>query len=155
MMIDGVWISPPMVPELCRDLGVHRTTITRWMKQRRLPNAIRKLLDITGNGALEHIHADWQGWKIDPKDGDLIFPLGEGARRMTITNREIMLMPIRYQQVSALTHKADELAARVADQDRKIRELTERCEAQAARIEELETVLAGYTAGSVVALPRR
>lgn len=155
-MIDGVWISPPMIPQLTQELGVHRTTVSRWMQRRKLPTAVHKLLDITTNGALRHIHPAWEEWNIDVRNGDLILPTYRRGTRETITATEVTLMPIRYEQVQALTDKADALTARCQAQERMIQELTERCEAQAARIEDLETQLAGYTAGSVVAMrPRR
>ena len=49
MLIGDVWISPPMVPELSERTGVHRTTVQRWLKTKKIPEAMYQLLDLLLN----------------------------------------------------------------------------------------------------------
>ena len=150
MMIGDVWISPPMIPDLCRRLDVCRKTVRRWMQKGRLPKPVYDLLDITENGNLARIHSDWEGWNIDPREGHLISP-----NRLTVDTGKIMSIELRYQQIAALQRKIEDLQACGERQDKELRELTELSKTQAARIAELETALAGYTEGTVVAMRSR
>ena len=68
MLIGDVWISPPMVGELTEQLGVHATTVRRWLKKATIPKASYLLLELFQNGSIARIHDAWSGWVIAPQD---------------------------------------------------------------------------------------
>lgn len=72
--------------------GVHRSTVARWRLSKRFPPAIARLAELELNGRLELIHDHWQGWRIDPRSGELIAPGG-----FTYKPGELLALPIRYQ----------------------------------------------------------
>ena len=96
MLIGDVWISPPMVAELSERTGVHRTTVQRWLRNRKIPKATYQLLDLLQNGSIARIHRAWSGWLIDRKSGHLVAPTG-----LEISAGEILAIPWRYQQLAA------------------------------------------------------
>ena len=104
MLIGDVWISPPMVPELSERTGVHRTTVQRWLKTKKIPEAMYQLLDLLLNGSLARIHGAWHGWHIDAGSGELITATG-----WRITAGEILAIQLRYQQLAALKVQNAEL----------------------------------------------
>ena len=106
MLIDGVWISPPMVDELSRRLGVHRTTVRRWMEQAKFPPAVLQLLLLLENGQLGDIHDAWQDWSLEPRTGRLRTPVGT-----SIAPGEILSIPYRLHLVTAQQRRIAELEA--------------------------------------------
>jgi len=140
-MIGEIWLTQQMVPNLSTRLGVHRSTIYRWLREGQLPPAMYALLDITENGRLGRIHNDWSAWRIDIRTGELVTPIVRRARNRRIKPGEIMSEQLRYQQISAL--KAGNQALR------------DRCKQLENRIEILEKYLADYERGTLVALPNR
>ena len=104
MLIGDVWITTPMVRELCNLTGVHRTTVQRWLTKRKLPRPIYLLLDLMLNGSIVRIHSAWSGFTIDANTGDLVTPLG-----WPIRPGEILALQLRYQQIAALQCEVREL----------------------------------------------
>lgn len=96
-LIGDVWLSPAMLPALCRLVDAHRTTARRWYERRRLPAAVYRLLEIAWHGRIERIHAAWSGWNINPRTGELVTPDG-----WTLTAGELAAVPLRYQELAAL-----------------------------------------------------
>ncbi len=104
MLIGDVWISPPMVGELTEQLGVHATTVRRWLRTATIPKASYLLLELFQNGSIARIHDAWSGWVIDSKAGHLIAPDG-----FKISAREILAITYRYLQLAALQCEVREL----------------------------------------------
>lgn len=94
-----------MLPALAELTGRHRTTVARWYQRRRLPAAVRCLVELAFGGRLERIHAAWAGWILDPKTGELETP---GGQRFTVG--ELLAVPYRYQELSELRAQLRELA---------------------------------------------
>ena len=109
MLIGDVWISPPMVDALCKQLGVHRTTVQRWLRKKTIPNAMYVLLDLLHNGSLARIHRAWDGWKLCPRDGVLIPPNGSRP----FAPGHLYAMQLNYQRISALKSENRELRNRL------------------------------------------
>ena len=149
MMIADIWLTPQMIPELCRELGVHRTTVARWLRERKLPKTVEALLDITHNGNLGRIHSKWNGWKIDPKGGDLMRPDRSFSRPMAVSAGEIMSTQYRFQQLSVLKSANAELTAKTESQEKTIEALRTQVADQQRVIERLETRLAELTGGNM------
>ena len=93
-----------MVPELSERTGVHRTTVQRWLKTKKIPKAIYQLLDLLLNGSIARIHGAWHGWSIDAGSGELITATG-----WRISAGEILAIPLRYQHLAALKVQNAEL----------------------------------------------
>ena len=110
MQIGDVWISPPMVAQLAELLGVHRTTVRRWIRNEQLPDAIYQLLDLLHNGSIARIHDAWSGWVIDTKTGHLMAPDG-----LEISASEILAITYRYAQLAALQCEVRELKRRLVE----------------------------------------
>lgn len=108
MDIDGVWITRAHLPALLQLCGVHRTTATRWLDRKTLPPAIHKLLLIAWEGHLGEIHAAWAGFKIHPKTGGLVDPLGYET-----SPGDLMAARLRRQYKAALEKENKELRAQV------------------------------------------
>ena len=104
MLIGDVWISPPMVGELTEQLGVHATTVRRWLRTATIPKASYLLLELLQNGLIARIHDAWCGWVIDTKAGHLIAPDG-----FKISAREVLAITYRYLQLAALQCEVREL----------------------------------------------
>ena len=99
-----------MVPDLSERTGVHRTTVQRWLKTRKIPAAMYQLLELLLNGSIARIHGAWSGWKIDASSGDLITATG-----WRISAGEILAMPLRYQYIAALEDDVRELKKQLRD----------------------------------------
>ena len=99
-----------MVPELSERTGVHRTTVQRWLKTKKMPKAMYQLLDLLLNGSIARIHGAWSDWKIDASSGDLITATG-----WRIAAGEILAMPLRYQYIAALEGDVRELKKQLRD----------------------------------------
>lgn len=110
MLIDNVWLTPAMVNELGQQLGVHRTTVARWIDKGTLPKSISMLLNLTRNGDLAGIHSAWSGWKIDIKDGRLLPPNGDPA----FEPGHLYAMQLKYQEISALKALVNDLRDQLA-----------------------------------------
>ena len=93
-----------MVPELSDRTGVHRTSVQRWLKTKKIPEAMYQLLDLLLNGSIARIHGAWHGWHIDAGSGELITATG-----WAITAGEVLAIPLRYQQLAALKVQNAEL----------------------------------------------
>ncbi len=149
MMIAGVWLTHQMVPDLSRDLGVHPTTVRRWLNNRALPRPVEALLDITHNGNLGRIHPDWRGWNINIKDGELVTPIIHRGGRRTYRHKDIFLMQITHQQLSTVRHENADLSAKVEGQKKTIQDLRSQIVEQQQLIEKLEARLGELTSGNV------
>ena len=99
-----------MVPELSERTGVHRTTVQRWLKTKKMPKAMYQLLDLLLNGSIARIHGAWSGWKIEASSGDLITASG-----WRITAGEILAMPFRYHYIAALEGDVRELKKQLSE----------------------------------------
>jgi len=151
MMPGEIWLTEPMIPEVCAKTGYHRTTVARWVKDQKFPKNIHILLDIITNGNLGHIHPLWDGYRIDVRDGELITPEVKRARNIRVKAREIYLTTIRYQQISALTIDKRELEARCESQERKIAEL----EKKVSELQKAQEYLDNISEPNVVAWRNR
>ena len=96
-----------------QQLGVHVTTVRRWLRTKKIPEATYVLLDLLHNGSIERIHPAWSGWSIDTRSGDLESPVGTRIRA-----GEILAIPLRRHQVSALECDVRELKKQLASRDR-------------------------------------
>lgn len=148
MMIGDIWLSPPMIPELSKTLGVDRTTIARWLENAKLPPAIYQLLDLIENGNLGRIHSDWDGWRINPKDGDLVTPIVHRAEHQTYRARDIFKMGIVYQHLRALKDENEKLRLQCKTQKKAITEKDE-------KIAELERYLDSIKERNVIEWRKR
>ena len=99
-----------MVPDLSERTGVHRTTVQRWLKTRKIPEAMYQLLDLLLNGSIARIHGAWSDWKIEASSGDLITASG-----WRITAGEILAIPFRYHYIAALEADVRELKKQLRD----------------------------------------
>jgi hypothetical protein len=84
---------------LMQRAGVHRSTVARWRRSRRFPRALERLAALELEGELAHIHAAWQGWRIDRR-GTLIAPGG-----MTYSPGELLALPVRFQLLHELERR--------------------------------------------------
>lgn len=134
MNVDGVTVNAQMIPELCKLTGNHRTTVSRWIEKGRLPPAIHRLLRILQNGDLGEISEQWSGWRLHPRLGQLFSP-NDPYRGFE---------PGHLHALGWTHHLKGELRRDNVD-------LREQCEAQAARIRELEGYLEAYASQNVVA----
>jgi hypothetical protein len=96
-LIDGLWITPQMFGELAEITGAHRTTVRRWYDRRRLPAAVRRLIELAWEGRLERLHGAWCGFRLDVKTGELETP--DGVR---ITPAELAALRYRYAELAEL-----------------------------------------------------
>ncbi len=149
MMIGEVWLTHQMVPDLCAELGVHRSTVARWLDKRKLPRTVEVLLDITHNGNLGRIHPSWNDWNIDVKSGELVTPIVQRGNRRTYRHVDILKIQLTYQQLSCLKSSNTELLAKVASQNTAIRKLHSRVSEQQRLIERLSSRLAMIAAGEI------
>lgn len=73
----GIFVSD----EWLRDVaGVHRTTVTRWRTEQRLPRSVSLLVRTMHDGELELVHDAWAGYRLDRKTGVLWTPEGWPCR---------------------------------------------------------------------------
>ena len=103
-LIGRVWLSPPMIGGLARELGVHRTTVARWIRCGRVPPAVEHYLDLKHNGHLGAISNAWDGWKLCARTGELVTPTGDVLRP-----GHVLSMPYQLHLVSALRQRVREL----------------------------------------------
>ena len=98
-----------MVDALCKQLGVHRTTVQRWLRRKTIPKAMYVLLDLLHNGSLARIHRAWAGWKLCPRDGVLIPPNGSRP----FAPGHLFAMQLNYQRIAAMKTQIRELRDQV------------------------------------------
>ena len=92
-----IWVTARDIPDICELTGAHRTTVARWITSKRFPVAVARLLDLIYNGNLAVIHADWNGFRVNPRTGELDTPLKRSS-----TAGEILAIPYRYQLIANL-----------------------------------------------------
>ena len=100
MLLRDVWLTRPMVGQICALTKLHRRTVERWLECGRIPETAYRLLDILQNGRIEQIHADWTGWTIDARHGHLVTPVGECIRP-----GQILAVPYRYHELATVRRK--------------------------------------------------
>lgn len=95
MLIRDVWLTRPMIDQICALTKLHRRTVERWIEHGRIPETAYRLLDILQNGRIEQIHADWTGWTIDAGHGHLVTPVGEciGLDKSSLSHTAITNSP--------------------------------------------------------------
>lgn len=111
MLIGDVWISPPMVAELSELTSVHVTTVRRWLRTKKLPEATYQLLDLLQNGSIARIHPAWSGWRLCPRDGVLIPPNGSRP----FAPGHLCAMQLNYQRIAAMRNQIRELKKQLRD----------------------------------------
>lgn len=107
MLIGEVWVNPGSANELAALMGVHRTTVQRWIDRKELPAPVYQLLLIRQHGKLGQLHDAWAGWSIDTRRGDLVTPVGD-----TILPAQILSVPYRLHQLAELQRKLSTLDRR-------------------------------------------
>jgi hypothetical protein len=85
--------------------GKHRTTILRWRLSGTWPPELVRLARLELEGDLALIHADWEGWRLDARSGELCAPLS----RLTFKPGRLLAIPLREQHVHALQRQLDSL----------------------------------------------
>lgn len=61
------------LPGRHRAAGVSRRTWRRWMNgEARIPPSVVALARILAGGSLDELHADWSGWRINRRTGELV-----------------------------------------------------------------------------------
>lgn len=113
MLIGDVWITHGAANAIAAKLGVHRTTVTRWIVRRQLPTAVYQLLKILQKGDLGVMHDAWAGWSVDTKRGDLVTPVGECIRP-----GHVLSLPYRLHQLGTVQRQLTECQRADADRDR-------------------------------------
>lgn len=108
------------IAELAELAGVDQATARRWKARKRLPEPVRRLLELTALGRLDVF--GWKGWRL--VHGELVSPEG-----WTFDPGHVMSLPILREQLRTLhverrkflglesqpepSHDADELLARI------------------------------------------
>lgn len=98
-----VWITTDW---LQRRTGKHRSTIARWRARGCIPTELERLARLELGGELELIHAQWAGWRLDPRSGTLVTPGGEPHAA-----GEIQCLGLLRQRVDALEAELAQLRA--------------------------------------------
>ena len=96
--------------------GKHRTTVYRWRQDGRFPPELERLAELELEGQLALIHDKWQGWKIDPRTGELVTPGGD-----RFMPAELVALPVQYQRLTELTRLANNVRGTERDPSRPIR----------------------------------
>jgi len=76
------------------------------MKNGEIPSTPHRLLELIQNGKLENIHADWAGWRICSRTGQMRTPNGDKVSQGDIQairdrKRQIAQMPLEMRQLRA------------------------------------------------------
>lgn len=87
--------------ELAAETFVSVRTARRWRRMGKAPTLALRWLELRHYGALETLHAAWQGWHV--RAGQLHHPDG-----WTFTPAELTAIPLRYQELSALRCELDQ-----------------------------------------------
>jgi len=56
MLIRDIWITKDLVPQIAAQTCSHKRTVEKWMKNGEIPEMPYRLLELTENGKLGHIH---------------------------------------------------------------------------------------------------
>jgi len=97
MLIDDVWITPGNADHVAKETGNHRKTVLKWIREKRLPRAIHKLLRLLLHGDVGLISDEWHGWKLCPRSGKLFAP--EGGRLSWDPGR-LRAFQLRYHEMA-------------------------------------------------------
>lgn len=91
-----------------KELGVHRSTVARWLSgQCVIPRPCWLLLVIMAEGRLPGMSTDWQQWRFD---GDRLSLVGT---RQSYTAREIAGWPYQLAYADALSRQISSLEAKI------------------------------------------
>lgn len=75
--------------------GVHRTTVSRWRAEQRLPRAVSLLVRVMHHGELELVHDAWRGYRLDRRDGTLWTPASWPCRSADVAAIQYRLAHVR------------------------------------------------------------
>ena len=135
-MIGQIWLSPPMIAGLASELGVHRTTVARWIRRGRMPPAVERYLELKHNGRLCTLHEAWNGWRIT-RTGQLATPTGD-----VLTPGQILSMPYQYRLACELRHRVTTLEqnalTRAKSNECQIHRLQRRCKNTHSQLDRLD-----------------
>ncbi len=108
MLIKDVWITKGLVAVIAKQTRCHKRTVEKWIMNGRIPETPYRLLEITQNGQLKHIHNDWTGWRICSRTGQMRTPNGD-----KVSQGDIQAIRYRKRQIAQMQLEIREMRAQL------------------------------------------